>query len=109
MGHFSHTQDAGLVRPPAEIGILPIFPDKSTDPTLLKHSMLFVKAAIEFLNPGQTPVLGADQPISAVYKQLQIQYHVLLGEDKFVIMMGGLHVQDKSNLMLGKLIRGSGW
>ena len=51
----------------------------------------------EILNPGQSPVLGADQPlyIYAVAKQLQWAFPDTLDEDKLVLLMGALHVEDK--------------
>ena len=61
-GFHSQLQDASLIKPPAEIDILPLFPDKSTDPGIIKHAMLIIRKAITYLNPGQTPVLGCDQP-----------------------------------------------
>ena len=108
-GFHSKLQDVSSVKPPAEIGILPLFPDKSTDPSIIKHAMLIVKKSTAFLNPGQTPVIGADQPIYAIAKQLQWQFPAILGEDMYVVLMGALHIEDKAQLMLGKFIRGSGW
>ena len=32
-----------------------------------------------------------------------------LGEDKLVLMMGALHIEDKAHLMVGKLLHNSGW
>ena len=61
-GFNSSLEDSNSIKPPAEIGILPIFPDKSTDPAIVKHIMLLVQTCIQFLNPGQTPVLGV-QPL----------------------------------------------
>ena len=69
-GYHSRMQDCSSLKPRAEIGILPLFPDKSTAPGLVKHVMLIVKQSIEFLNPGQTPVFGCDQPLFALAKQL---------------------------------------
>ena len=71
--------------------------------------MDIVKQNTEFINPGQTPVLGADQPLYAICKQLQWQFPESLGEDKFVIQLGALHIEDKCQLMMGKMLRGSGW
>ena len=51
-GFNFNPEDASTVKPPAEIGILPIFPDKSTDPPLVKHVMLLVQKCIQFLNSG---------------------------------------------------------
>ena len=41
--------------------------------------------------------------------QLQRKYPDEYREDKLVVMLGGLHIEDKVYKMLGKLIRGSGW
>ena len=32
-----------------------------------------------------------------------------LGEDKLVVMMGALHIEDKAHQMIGKILRDSGW
>lgn len=61
------------------------------------------------MNPGQIAVLGADQPLYAIAKQLQSQYPETLGEDKLILMMGALHMEDKAHLMVGKLLHDSGW
>ena len=58
---------------------------------------------------GQTSVLGADQPLYALIKQIQWLYSDTLGEDKLVVMMGALHIEDKMQQMIGKLLRDSGW
>ena len=108
-GFHSQMQEISCVKPLAEIGILPLFPDKSTDSGIIKHFMLIVNKSIAFLNPGHTPVIGADQPLYAIAKQLQWQFPTILGEHMYVVMMGGLHIEDKGQLMLGKFIRGSGW
>jgi len=65
----------------------------------------------EILNPGQSPVLGADQPlyIYAVAKQLQWAFPDTLDEDKLVLLMGALHVEDKMHQMIRKLLKDSGW
>ena len=63
----------------------------------------------EFLNPGQTGVLGADQPLYAIAKQLQWTFPESLGEYKLVVLLGALHIEDKVHQMTGKLLRDSGW
>ncbi len=45
------------------------------------------------LNPSQVPVLAADKPLYALAKQIQWSWPSTLGEDKYVIMFGGLHVE----------------
>ena len=61
-------------------------------------------AATQFLNPGQTPVLTMDQPLYALAKQLQWRFPNLFGEDKYVIILGGLHTE-----MAALRTIGSGW
>ena len=61
-GFNSKLQSNEVVKPPAVIGMLPIFPEKAPTASMLKHGLTVIKDAIEFLNPGQTPVAGGDQP-----------------------------------------------
>ena len=43
--------------------------------------------ALKGLNPGQTPVIGADQPLYSILKQLQWQFpENELGEDSFLCL-----------------------
>ena len=63
----------------------------------------------EFLNPGQTTVLGADQPLYAIIKLIQWQFPDTLGEYKLVVIMGALHIENNMHLMIGKLQRDTGW
>ena len=48
--------------------ILPLFPDASHSVSMIKHSMTIVKQAVDYINPGQTPVLACDQPLYAIAK-----------------------------------------
>ena len=57
----------------------------------------------EILNPGQTCVLGADQTLYATIKLMQWQFPDTLGEDKLVVIMGALHIEDKMHLMTRKV------
>ncbi len=34
---------------------------------MIKHSMTLVQAIVQYLNPGQVPVLAADQPLYYAY------------------------------------------
>ena len=54
------------VKPPAVIGVYPLFPDKAASASSMKHAMELTMQVTEFLNPGQTNVLGADQPLYAI-------------------------------------------
>ena len=70
--------------------------------------MKVIKAAVQHLNPLQTPVITLDQSLYALAKQ--IQWTLLeFDEHKFLAMMGGLHIEMASLQMLGKWLTGCGW
>jgi len=53
-----------------------------------------IKQTVSFLKfPGQVPIMTADQPIYAVAKQVQWHWPEQYGDDKFIIMFGGLHIE----------------
>ena len=58
---------------------------------MIKHSI--IQAAVQHLNPGQVPVLTADQSLFALAKQIQWTWPNKFGESLFVIMFGGLHIE----------------
>ena len=60
---------------------------------MIRHSMDVVKSAVEHLNAEQTPVLTFDQPLYALAEQIQWKWPEKYGEDKFVVMSGGLHIE----------------
>ena len=70
--------------------------------------MNIIKKSINALNPGQISVVGFDQPLFAIAKQIKWTWPDLCGENKIVIMFGGLHVEKKLLIVLGKLLEGSG-
>ena len=51
-----------------------------------------IKVTVACHNPIQTPDIAADQPSYALAKQIQWHWPEKYGEDKFVIMIGGLHI-----------------
>lgn len=108
-GYNSRLMGPDSLKPRAVLAVFPLFPDKAASPSMIKHAMQLTMQGTEFLNPGQTGVLGADQPIYAIAKQLQWTFPDTLGEDKLVLMMGALHIEDKAHQMIGKLLRDSGW
>ena len=97
------------IKPKAVIDVLPLFPDKAATPSMMKHAMKLTMEDTQFLNPDQTPLLGCDQPLFSIAKQLQWTFPETLGEEKLVVIMGALHIEDKMHGMIGKLLRGSGW
>jgi len=76
---------------------------------MIRHSMDVIKRAVEHLNPGQVPVLTVDQPLFAIAKIIQWNWPESYGEDKFVILLGGLHIEMATLATLGDLLDGSGW
>ena len=89
--------------------LLPLFPDDSKSVAMIRHSMDVIKRAVEHLNPGQVPVLTVDQPLFAIAKIIQWNWPESYGEDKFVILLGGLHIEMATLATLGDLLDGSGW
>ena len=67
-----------------------------------------IRDTVAFLNPGQTPVIAADQPLYAPLKQTQWEWPEY-GEDQFVIMFGGLHIEMAALKSLGTQLEDSGW
>ena len=88
----SSTLEAAIP-PPVIIALLPLFLDSAYSVAMIKHSMEVVRAAIQHLNPGQVPILALDQPPFALAKQIQWTWPTSLGEDHFVLMLGGLHIE----------------
>ena len=68
-----------------------------------------IREVVNSLNPGQVPVIAADQPLFAMAKQIQWQWPDSYGESQFVIMFGGLHIEMAALRSLGTLLDGSGW
>ena len=80
--------------PPATINaLLPLFLENAHSVAMIKHSMDIVKTSVQYLNPGQIPVVTADQPLFALAKQFQWTWSATHGEDQFVIIFGGLHIE----------------
>ena len=80
--------------PPADINaLLPSFIENAHSVAMIKQSMGIVKTSVQYLNPGAIPVLAADQLLFALSKQIQWTWPATHGEDQFVIMFGGLHIE----------------
>ena len=46
-----------------------------------------------FSTSGQVPVMTVDQPLEAMTKETQWSKPDVLGKDKFLVMMGDLHIE----------------
>ena len=73
--------------------LLPLFPEKAASLSMVKHDMGVIKSVTDYLNPEQVPVMAVNQPLFALAKYVQWTWPQTFGEDKFVIMFGGLHIE----------------
>lgn len=94
---------------PAIIGLLPMFLENAHSLAMILHSMNVVQSAVRHVSPSQTPVIAVDQPLFALAKQIQWKLVNSHGEDKFIVMFGGLHIEMTAFKVLGKWLDGSGW
>ena len=69
---------------------------------MIVHAMKVIRSAVQHVNPSQTPVLAADQPLFALAKQIQWALGDAYSEDQFVVMLGGLHIEMAAFKALGK-------
>ncbi len=105
--HFASLQDQ--VRPSAITGLMPLFRDCAHSLAMIKHGMDLIARATELVHPGQVPVMTVDQPLYAIAKKVQWTWPNTYGEDKYVVMLGGLHIEMATLSMIGDWLSGSGW
>ena len=89
--------------------MLPLFRDKAATPKMIRHGMYLVKKTTEFLNSQQIPIMVVDQPLFDIAKKMQWTFPELFGEDRFLVMLGGLHIEMALWATMGDFLRGSGW
>ena len=89
--------------------LLPLFYEKAATAAMIKHSMDVNQQATQFLNPGQVPVLAMDAPLYALAKYIQWKWPQTHGEDQYVIMFGGLHIEMAVWKTIGDYLSNSGW
>ena len=105
-----HAEKTTRVKQPTPIfAMLPLFRHSANTPAMIRHSLTVVETATKHLNPSQVPVVTYDQPLYALAKQIQWHWPDKFGEERFVIMMGGLHIEMAALRMLGHWLDGSGW
>ncbi len=71
--------------------------------------MEIVRQITEHLNPGQIPVTTFDQSLFALAKMIQWCWPESHGENKHVVMFGGLHIEMALWNTIGAFLDGSGW
>ena len=106
---FHAAKERSSISPPAIISLLPLFMEKADSPAMIKHGMDILMSATQFLNPGQMSILACDCPIYAQCKYLQWRFPELYGEEKMMIILGGLHTEKTLWKCLGDLLEKSGW
>ena len=89
--------------------LLPLFPDQAKSVAMIKHAMDVIKLSVNHLNPGQVPVIALDQPLYAVVKEIQWRMRDNNGEDKFVMVFSGLHVEQAFLKVNGQWLENSRW
>ena len=75
----------------------------------VKHGMEAIMKATKLVNPAQIPVLTLDQPLYTIAKQIKWTWSSIYGEEKYVVLMGGLHIEIALLNVLGDWLEGSGW
>ena len=81
--------------------LLPLLRHQAHSVATIKHVMNNIRETVAFLNPGQNPVITADQPLYAWPDEY--------GEDKFVIMFGELNIEMPAMKSIGLILEDSGW
>ena len=94
---------------PAINAILPLHYDKASSPSMLKHGVDLIAAVTKYLNGDQPVVIGVDQSIFAIGKQLQWNFPEQYGCDKVLFMFGPLHIEMDFLRILGAYMEGCGW
>ena len=95
--------------PAALISLLPLFNEKAATFAMIKHGMDIQRQITAHLNPGQIPVTAFDQPLFALAKYVQWQFPDIYGEQHYVVMFGGLHIEMALWNTIGELLEDSGW
>ena len=106
--HVSRTAAVTNLQPDISC-LLPLFQEEAKSVTMILHATNTVKSSVEFLNPGQTPVIACNQPLYAIAKKIQWQWPGTQRENNFVVVLGGLHTEMTAWRTLGDFLGGSGW
>ena len=66
--------------------------------------MTVIQQVVHKVNPGQIPVIIADQLVYVLLKQIQWKFSNDFGVDALIIMMGGLHIEIAMFHVLGLIL-----
>ena len=92
-----------------QTSLLPLFAECAHSVAMIKHAITGVMKAVQHLNPGQAPVIAFDQPLYTLAKEIQWMNPDTMGEEKLVVMLGGLHIELAALKAVGSWLVGSGW
>ena len=105
-----HAQGQSKEVPPcATIGLLPLFDENAPSVAMVKHVLVVARYAIHHLNLSQTSVIAMDQLLYSLAKQIQWTCPETLGEQNYIVVLGGLHIKMVCLHILGQWLEGSGW
>ena len=109
MGSISCISTATVGEYPSHYCLIATVFKKANTPAMVKHGIRLVQAITAYLNPDQILVLACDQPIFTQCKYIQWKWPGICGENKMIIMLGGLHVEKVLWYSFGDLLAFSGW
>lgn len=95
--------------PPDISSLLPLFQKEAKSVAMILHAMNTINRSVQFLNQGQIPAIADDHPLYALAKKIQWNWPETHGENKYVVMLGGLHTEMAALRTLGDWLEGSGW
>ncbi len=81
--------------------VMPLLRDQVHSVATIKHFIQKICDTTVFLNPGQIRVVAADKLLYALAKQIQFQWPDEYGENKFVLIFGGLHIKMAAMTSIG--------
>ena len=83
--HERGTSESNLAISPSPL----LFEEQAASPVMSRHSIGVISKAVQYLNPGQTPIMACDHPLFAITKEIQWISPNSYREDFYVIMLAG--------------------
>ena len=105
---FHSTTTSSIDQTPGINALMPLINKKVSTLEAQYHIMSMVKKIVQYVNHNQVPIDVSDQPVFALSKELQLRLPQMFGYDKYICMLGDLHIEQSLLVMHGQLIKGSG-
>ena len=106
---YHANRQAADIRPVSPISLKPLFTKAAHSEAMMAHTMKLSARAIQHLHTSQIPVITMDQSLYSIAKQIQWTWSDTFWEDKFLVVMGGLHIEMNMMKLPGDILTGSGW